>query len=101
MHKLNLYGWSSFFEEAFAEFANQGLIPGRIIAQQRNSYTLKTEQGDLAAHISGKVRYYAHGIEDLPAVGDWVAATATNDGAARIEQILPRQTQFIRKAPGD
>lgn len=98
---LERYGWNSFFANAFAEIGTEGLIPGRVVAQQRNSYTLKTEQGDLSAHLSGKVRYYARGIEDLPAVGDWVATTATGDGAARIEQILPRQTQFIRKAPGD
>src|SRR5262245_37448066 len=98
---LNRYGWNPYFEKAFAEIDSAGLIPGRVIAQQRNSYTLKTEQGDLSAHISGKVRYYARGIEDLPAVGDWVVVTTTGDGAARIEQILPRQTQFVRKAPGD
>jgi ribosome biogenesis GTPase / thiamine phosphate phosphatase len=98
---LDRYGWNPFFENAFAQIDSAGLIPGRIVSQQRNSYTLKTEQGDLSAHLSGKVRYYARGIEDLPAVGDWVAVTATGDGAARIEQILPRQTQFIRKAPGD
>jgi ribosome biogenesis GTPase / thiamine phosphate phosphatase len=98
---LQRYGWNSSFDQAFTEFADQGLIAGRVIAQLRNSYTLKTEQGDLSAHLAGKVRYYARGIEDLPAVGDWVVVTATGDGAARIEQILPRQTQFIRKAPGD
>jgi len=98
---LEHYGWNPFFKSAFGEIGAEGLVVGRVIAQQRNSYTLKTERGDLSAHLSGKVRYYARGIEDLPAVGDWVTATATGDGAARIEQILPRQTQFTRKAPGD
>src|SRR5262245_26229994 len=101
MSLLERYGWNAFFENAFADVGAEGLIAGRVIAQQRNSYTLKTDQGDLSAHIAGKVRYYARGVEDLPAVGDWVVVTATGDGAARIEQILPRQTQFIRKAPGD
>lgn len=101
MNILQRYGWNSFFDHAFSAFAAEGLIPGRVIAQLRNSYTLKTEQGDLSAHLAGKVRYYARGTEDLPAVGDWVAVRSTGDGAARIEQILQRQTQFVRKAPGE
>ena len=72
---LKRYGWNQFFEQQFASLADEGLIPGRVIAQQRNSYTLKSEQGDLSAHIAGKVRYHARGIEDLPAVGDWVVVT--------------------------
>ncbi len=98
---LKRYGWNQFFEQQFASLVDEGLIPGRVIEQQRNSYTLKSEQGDLLAHIAGKVRYHARGIEDLPAVGDWVVAQPTGDGAARIEQILKRQTQFVRKAPGE
>jgi ribosome biogenesis GTPase len=98
---LKSYGWNQFFENQFASISDEDLIPGRVIAQQRNSYTVKSEDGDLPAHIAGKVRYYARGIEDLPAVGDWVALTRAGDGSARIERILDRQTQFVRKAPGD
>ncbi len=101
MNILQRYGWNSFFDQAFSAFAAEGLIPGRVITQLRNSYTLKTEQGDLSAHLAGKVLYYARGTKDLPAVGDWVAVRSTGDGAARIEQILQRQTQFVRKAPGE
>jgi ribosome biogenesis GTPase len=98
---LNRYGWNQFFEEQFAFLANEGLIAARVVTQQRNAYTLKSEQGDLVGVLAGRVRYLARGSEDLPAVGDWVVVRTALDGAARIEQILKRQTQFVRKAPGD
>ena len=36
----------------------------------------------------------------LPAVGDWVAARVVDPALAFIEAVLPRSTQFSRRAPG-
>ena len=67
-------GWSPFFAEAFAPYAADGLVPGRVTVQHRGAYVVHTEAGELPAEVTGRLRHEAAGAADLPAVGDWVAA---------------------------
>jgi len=95
---IRSYGWSDGLQQAFAPFAAEGLIPGRVVVQQRGLYELVTDAGELTAQISGRL---AHEAESggYPAVGDWVAAAARpGEGAATIHAVLPRRTAFVRKA---
>ncbi len=82
----------------FAPFAAQGLIPGRILVQQRGQYGLVTDLGDLTGQISGKLARDAE-PGGYPAVGDWVAVAARPaEHAATIHAVLPRRTAFVRRA---
>jgi len=95
---IQSFGWRPELQQAFAPFEADGLIPGRVVVQQRGLYGLVTDAGDLSAQISGR---FAHEADSggYPAVGDWVAASARpSEGAATIHAVLPRRTAFVRKA---
>lgn len=97
---LTLYGWNSSVEELFTPFAGQGLIPGRVILEQKHRYRLQTARGEVSAEVAGKMHYQARCRSDFPAVGDWVAAALSEDGPAIIQAVLPRKSKFSRKAAG-
>jgi ribosome biogenesis GTPase len=95
---IEQYGWSDELRSAFEPHAGDGHIPGRIVVQHRDSYLVATDEGELTAKLSGRLRHEAreagHG-----AVGDWVALSPNLvDGAATIHAILPRRTAFVRRA---
>jgi ribosome biogenesis GTPase len=51
--------------------------------------------------VSGKFRFKTIARQNLPAVGDWVALRPIPaEDRAIIEAVLPRKSQFIRKAAG-
>jgi ribosome biogenesis GTPase / thiamine phosphate phosphatase len=95
---LKSYGWSDALQHDFQPFAAQGLVPARVVVQQRNLYRLVAEAGEIEGRISGR---FAHEAADggYPVTGDWVAAELKG-GAAVIAQVLPRRTAFTRMAAG-
>ena len=93
-------GWRPFFDEQRASL-DASLFVGRVSIAQREHYHLMTESGVVQADLSGRLRHDASSALDLPAVGDWVAATPACDGkTARVVHVLDRRTQFVRKAAG-
>lgn len=80
----------------------KGLYIGRVISEYKNLYKVVTEDGELTAEISGKLRFKVKNISDYPAVGDFVMIDRTEDisGNAIIHTILTRKSAFIRKAAG-
>lgn len=48
------------------------LKTGRVIAQYMNLFKVATEQTEVLAEISGKLRYSTDALSDFPAVGDYV-----------------------------
>ncbi len=92
------YGWSDALQNDFAPHAAKGLIPGRVLVQQRGLYGVVTEFGELDAQLSGRFSHEAAEGEH-PAVGDWVALMPRiGEGAATIRALMPRRTAFVRKA---
>jgi len=73
---------------------------GRIIAEHKERYTVKTAQGEYEAEITGNMRFSAESREDFPAVGDWVALAAYDKDSAIIHKILPRFSIIKRQAVG-
>ena len=98
---LTLFGWDPFFEAAFAPWREQGFLPARVAMEDKHAYVVLTEQGDMAASVSGKLLHQRGCNADLPKVGDWVALTVVaGEGKGLIQGVLPRRTRLARKLPG-
>lgn len=98
--QLSMLGWNQRFAAAFAIHASAGLIPGRVIQQFNHIYTVATEEGELCAQLSGRLRHESTPGQ-LPVTGDWVVLRITpNQGTAQVAEVLPRATHFSRRAAG-
>ena len=97
---LRTYGWNVDWGSRFMPFEREGLEPGRIIEENRQSFQVLSVYGERYAEVSGRFRFNARARQSLPAVGDWVALRPLAEGPAIIEAILPRKTQFVRKVAG-
>lgn len=90
------------YESSFEGFRADGYTPGRIALEHKHMYRVYTEQGELLAEVSGKLRHQARSREDYPAVGDWVALQIRpSEERAIIHGVLPRFSKFSRKAAGN
>ncbi len=105
-------GWTPAFEDQFTPHAAGGLEPARVAVEHRGgAYLLYSARGERWAELSGRLRHAAGSRGDLPAVGDWVAATgdgvgggmnpASEAGPLLIHAVLPRRTKFSRMAATD
>ncbi|MCI0756162.1 ribosome small subunit-dependent GTPase A [Teichococcus vastitatis] len=95
---IEQYGWSDALRLAFEPHARAGYFPGRIIVQQREAHLVVTDEGNLSARLSGRLRHEAREAGH-PTAGDWVALSAkAGDGKATIHAVLPRRTAFVRRA---
>jgi ribosome biogenesis GTPase / thiamine phosphate phosphatase len=91
--QLEDLGWDAFFADAFEPYAADNLIPARVSARHHGPCELLTELGRMGGLPAGKLS-----DEELPAVGDWVAARPVDgERKAVIEAVLPRRTSFSRK----
>ncbi|MEL7315402.1 MAG: ribosome small subunit-dependent GTPase A [Cyanobacteria bacterium J06559_3] len=100
---LTKFGWcpGSSFDSAFAPLAQAGFLAGRVVLEHRGTYRVQTELGECAAEVTGHFRHQTEDEQAFPAVGDWVALQHHGaDSRATIHQVLPRTSQFVRKAAG-
>lgn len=97
MNLLNQYGVSDRFLSQATMFPDY--ILARVVAQYRGKYKIVTEQKELMAEISGKLRYDINELAMYPAVGDYVMIDAAEDTAV-IHHVLTRKSLFVRKAVG-
>lgn len=96
---LEQLGWSNHDASSFIPYGQRGFTVGRVAAEYRHTYLLYTEQGEQFAEVTGKLRHQATGIQDFPAVGDWVAIQSRAEQAT-IHAVLPRRSKFSRKVAG-
>jgi len=98
---LKRYGWDAHFESGFESVWKEGLEPGRVLEESRQRFRVYTADGEIWAEVSGRFRFKACARESFPAVGDWVALRPLpGENRAIIEAVLPRKSQFVRKAAG-
>jgi ribosome biogenesis GTPase / thiamine phosphate phosphatase len=98
---LDSLGWSPAWAELFAVHAPPGSLPGRVAVEHRGLYEVLSEDGEVSAPVSGRLRHEARGRADFPAVGDWVALRRdAGDSLAVIHAVLPRVNKFARAQPG-
>lgn len=102
MPTLISLGWNDARAAEFAPFRERGLIPARVAVENRGSYVLATETGDITGTVPGRFHRDAASGADFPKVGDWVAAEPLpNEPKAVIRAILARTAKFSRKAAGE
>jgi ribosome biogenesis GTPase len=97
---LDELGYNKEFEAFRLGQKLNDFVIGRIIAEHKERYTVKTTQGEYEAEITGNMRFSAVSREDFPAVGDWVALSTYDTGSAIIHKILPRFSIIKRQAVG-
>lgn len=91
-------GWDEGWVAAFLPYAAAGQRPARVLAAHRDAWVVATTAGDRVAVLAGRLRHEILGPGDLPAVGDWVAVTASGaaEDPAVVNAVLPRRTAFRR-----
>lgn len=99
--RLASLGWDADFAREFVPHQAQGRVPARVVAEHRGRYVVDDGDGERPATLAGRLRYHVRAREHLPAVGDWTALGAGDDGAAAVHAVLARRGAFLRKAAGE
>jgi len=96
LNLIEQYGWNNKWEE---KMLSKG-IAGRVLLEHKNLYRVMTNEGEWLCSLSGKFKF-DHGREAFPAVGDWVVLEQMpGEEKGIIQDVLPRSSQFSRKAAG-
>ncbi|MBN1250770.1 MAG: ribosome small subunit-dependent GTPase A [Bacteroidales bacterium] len=98
--RLEDFGYYNKLEEFRTKNNLDGFEIGRVIAEHKERYIVKTSKDEFEAEITGNMRYAAKSRVDFPAVGDWVALLTYESDFALIHQILPRFSILKRQAVG-
>lgn len=97
---LKELGYTTSLEEYRKDNNLDTFNVGRVIAEHKDRYVVKTPTGEFDSELIGNLRYTAESRYDLPAVGDWVAISEYDEGKALIHSIYPRHSIIERKAVG-
>lgn len=97
---LEHLGYTKEIDQYIQENHLEAFTIGRITAEHKERYVVRTETGELTAEITGNLRFSAQDRADFPAVGDWVTMTVFDDTLGIINAILPRKTVLERRAVG-
>ena len=86
------YGWDDAWADAFAPYAAEGLLPGRVLRVDRGQCDVLTPAGTLRADTAFVT---PHDPLRVVCTGDWVAVEP--GGHPRyVRAYLPRRTAFVR-----
>ncbi|MFE7749147.1 ribosome small subunit-dependent GTPase A [Streptomyces sp. NPDC057428] len=91
-HALTPYGWDEDWAAAFAPYAEQGLLPGRVVRVDRGQCDVVTPDGTLRADTAFVV---PRDPMRIVCTGDWVAVDPDGDPQF-VRTLLPRRTAFVR-----
>ncbi|MEU1125880.1 ribosome small subunit-dependent GTPase A [Streptomyces sp. NPDC005899] len=91
-HPLAPYGWDDDWHAAFAPYAEQGLLPGRVVRVDRGQCDVVTADGVLRADTAFVV---PRDPMRVVCTGDWVAVDPGGDPRF-VRTLLPRRTAFVR-----
>lgn len=96
-HPLSPYGWDDDWAVAFSPYAEQGLVPGRVVRVDRGQCDVITPDGPVRADTAFVV---PRDPMRIVCTGDWVALDA--DGDPRfVRTLLPRRTAFVRSTSSE
>jgi len=94
---LNQIGADVRVRELIRPFEAEGMELGRVSFAAHEQYRVYLEAGEMEAVPAGRLRW----DEELPAVGDWIAARRVDGSLAWMESVLPRGACFSRQAAGN
>jgi len=87
--------------EAYRKEQNlDSFLVGRVTAEHKERYVVRTDQAEYDAELIGNLRFTAKNRYDFPAVGDWVAISEFDENKALIHAVFPRQSIMERQAVG-
>jgi ribosome biogenesis GTPase len=98
--KLEDFGYNDKLQKLRVENNLSDFEIGRVVAEHKERYIVKTENGEYEAEITGNLRFSAKSRIDFPAVGDWVALTTYDAAFSVIHKTLPRLSMITRQAVG-
>lgn len=98
--KLEDLGYNDQFEKFRLDNHLDRFEIGRVVAEHKERYIIRTTDGEFESEITGNMRFTAKSRIDFPAVGDWVALTTYEPDFGIIHQILPRFSTIKRQAVG-
>jgi ribosome biogenesis GTPase len=96
--RLDDLGYNDSLEKFKIEQNLDNFEIGRVIAEHKERYIVKTTKGEFEAEITGNMRFTANSREDFPAVGDWVALITYDSDFALIYKVLPISSIIKRQA---
>ncbi|ATL86217.1 ribosome small subunit-dependent GTPase A [Streptomyces malaysiensis subsp. malaysiensis] len=91
-HALTAYGWDDGWADAFAPYAAQGLVPGRVVRVDRGLCDVVTPSGTVRADTE---LVTPRDPMRIVCTGDWAAVDAEGD-PAYVRTLLPRRTALVR-----
>ncbi|GHH36623.1 ribosome small subunit-dependent GTPase A [Streptomyces candidus] len=91
-HPLQPYGWDAAWEAEFTPYAEQGLLPGRVVRVDRGQADVVTTEGPIRADTA---LVTPHDPLRVVCTGDWAAVEPAGDPQL-IRTLLPRRTAFVR-----
>ncbi|WP_119290533.1 ribosome small subunit-dependent GTPase A [Streptomyces sp. YIM 130001] len=89
---LTSYGWDDAWAAAFAPYAEQGLVPGRVLRVDRGLCDVHTADGVIRADTA---LVTPHDPLRVICTGDWAAVDPYGDPPL-VRTYLPRRTAFVR-----
>lgn len=98
--KLSDLGYTADLENYKIENGLEAFSVGRVIAEHKERYILKTPEKEWEAEILGNLRFTARSRYDFPAVGDWVAFSEYDEDKALVHAIFPRKSILERQQVG-
>ncbi|GAA2082184.1 ribosome small subunit-dependent GTPase A [Streptomyces albiaxialis] len=90
---LSPYGWDADWEDAFAPYAAEGLVPGRVVRVDRGLCDLVTPEGLVRADTEFVV---PRDPMKVVCTGDWAAVDPEGHDPRYVRTLLPRRTAFLR-----
>ncbi len=97
---LEQLGFNSTLDAYRKDHNLQSFEIGRVISEHKERYLVLTETAEMDAELIGNLRFTAEDRYDYPAVGDWVAVSAYDEGKGLIHAIYPRSSLIERQAVG-
>ncbi|MFI9584685.1 ribosome small subunit-dependent GTPase A [Streptomyces sp. NPDC052236] len=92
-HPLASYGWDADWAAEFVPYAEQGLVPGRVVRVDRGQCDVVTPDGVIRADTEFVV---PRDPMKVVCTGDWVAVDPEGSDPRYVRTLLPRRTAFVR-----
>ncbi|GAB2859549.1 ribosome small subunit-dependent GTPase A [Streptomyces deserti] len=87
------YGWDDAWADAFAPYAAERLLPGRVVRVDRGQCDVVTADGTVRADTAFVT---PHDPMRVVCTGDWVAVEPDGNTPRYVRAYLPRRTAFVR-----